>query len=177
MPLPIAHGLTGAAFVAALHPNPASRRFRAALFAGTLLANAADSDFVLVWVFHSRAWHRAFTHSLFFALLVGLMFVATLGRARLREALAYGLAYMSHGLVDWFTTTVGGGVELLWPVSSERLKLGLWGLSEVPSRMPPSEILKSLLIELAIFAPMLAVVLFVRRRQLRRRGPASKREV
>ena len=165
MPLPIAHGLTGAALVAALHPNPSSRRYRVALLAGALLANAADLDFALVWAFHSRAWHRAFTHSLFFAAVVGLLFVALKGRARLREALALGLAFLSHGALDWFTTREGGGVELLWPFSSERVMLGMWGLSEVPSRLPPSGILKALLVELLIFGPPFALVLLLRRRR------------
>ncbi len=165
MPLPIAHGLTGAVLVAALHPNPASRRYGVALLAGALLANAADLDFALVWAFHSRAWHRAFTHSLFFAAVVGLLFVAVKGRARLREALALGLAFLSHGALDWFTTREGGGVELLWPFSSERMMLGMWGLSEVPSRLPPSGVLKALLIELLIFGPLLALVWLAKRRR------------
>jgi len=165
MPLPIAHGLTGAALVAALHPNPASRRYGVALLAGALLANAADLDFALVWAFHSRAWHRGFTHSLFFAAVVGLLFVAVKGRARLREALALGLAFASHGALDWFTTREGGGIELLWPFSSERVMLGMWGLSEVPSRLPPSGVLKALLIELLIFGPPFALVLLLRRRR------------
>jgi membrane-bound metal-dependent hydrolase YbcI (DUF457 family) len=105
-------------------------------------------------------------HSLGLAAVVGLMLMAALGHARLREAIAYGLAFMSHGLLDWFTTKEGGGVELLWPASSERLALGLWGLSEIPSRLPPPGIFKALLLELLIFAPLVALILFVRRRRV-----------
>jgi inner membrane protein len=164
MPLPIAHGLTGAALVAALHPSAAGRRYRLALVAGALLANAADFDFALVWALRSKDWHRGFTHSLAFAAAAGLLFVLLLGRERLREAAAYGLAFASHGVLDWLTTKEGGGLELLWPATAERFGLRLWGLSEIPSRLPPSGVLKALLIELLLFAPPLALLLLLRRR-------------
>ncbi len=164
MPLPISHGLTGAALVAALHPNPVGRRYRLALLAGAFLANAADFDFALVWALRSGAWHRGFTHSLVFAAAVGLVFVVAFGRGRLREAAGCGLAYASHGVLDWFLMKVGGGVQLLWPFSGERFGLGWWGLSEIPSRLPPSQIMKFLLLELLIFAPRLVLILLARRR-------------
>lgn len=164
MPLPIAHGLTGAALVAALHPGPTTRRYRLALLGGALLANAADFDFALVWAFGSRAWHRGFTHSLVFAAAVGLVFAAAWGRGRLREAAGYGLAYASHAALDWFTTKEGGGLELLWPASGERFGLRMWGLSEIPSRLPPSGVMKALLLEVIIFAPPFLLVVLARRR-------------
>lgn len=164
MPLPIAHGLTGAGLVAALHPGPSTRRYRIALLAGAILANAADFDFALVWAFGSGAWHRGFTHSLFFGAVLGLVFVAVLGRGRLREAAGYGLAYASHGVLDWSLMKFGGGVELLWPFSDGRFGLGLWGLSEIPSLLPPSQVVKSLLLEVLIFGPPFVLLLLLRRR-------------
>src|SRR5215213_2895101 len=104
MPMPVAHGLMGATLVAALRPRRSPRRFAHALAAGALLANAADLDFFLVYAFRSRAWHRGFTHSLAFALLVGLLLLFLLGRRRAREAVAYGLAYASHAALDFATT-------------------------------------------------------------------------
>jgi membrane-bound metal-dependent hydrolase YbcI (DUF457 family) len=80
-----------------------------------------------------------------------------------REALAYGLAYASHSVLDYSTTKLGGGVELLWPFSAERFGLGVVGLSELPSLMPSVGILKAALLELLIFAPLLACVLLARR--------------
>src|SRR5687768_9709515 len=133
MPLPVAHGLLGASIVAAIHARP-KKRFFIPLIAGALLANAADFDFALVFILHSKSWHRGFTHSIIFALLVWVVFVLSLGLRRLRPAVAYGLAFASHGLLDYITTREGGGVELLWPFSSGRLMFGLVGLSEVPSR-------------------------------------------
>jgi inner membrane protein len=163
MPLPIAHALVGASLAAAIHTRPRSLRYRVALISGALLANAPDLDFFLVFTLHSGAWHRGFTHSLVFAGLVCLLFVLTLGRRHLRDALAYGLAFASHGILDFLTTKAGGGVELLWPFSAERLLLGRAGLSELPSRLPPLSILKWLAVEFAIFAPVLLAVLFWRR--------------
>lgn len=161
MPLPIAHGFAGAGVVTAIHPQPAKWRFTPVL-AGAILANSADSDFLLVWLSHSRSWHRAFTHSLTFALMFCLLSMMVLGLSRAREALAYGLAYASHGVLDYATTKIGGGVELLWPFSSGRFGLGWIGLSELPSRLPPAEIMKALLIEFMIFAPLFGLVLLIR---------------
>jgi membrane-bound metal-dependent hydrolase YbcI (DUF457 family) len=162
MPLPFAHSLVGASVVAGLHPRPARRHF-APLVLGALLANSADLDFALVFLAHDRSYHRGFSHSLAFALALCVVSLVAFGRARLREALAYGLAYASHSLLDYSTTKIGGGIELLWPFTSERFGLGLVGLSEVPSIMPSVEILKALLLEFLVFAPVLACVLLLRR--------------
>jgi membrane-bound metal-dependent hydrolase YbcI (DUF457 family) len=162
MPLPFAHGLVGAGVVAALHPRPTRRHF-APLVLGALLANCADLDFALVALAHDRSYHRGFAHSLAFALAVCVAMLLAFGRARVREALAYGLAYASHSLLDYSTTKFGGGVELLWPFTPERFGLGVVGLSELPSRMPVGGVLKALLSELLIFAPLLACVLLARR--------------
>lgn len=161
MPLPIAHGLLGASLVAALHPRP-WRLHRLPLLAGALLANAADLDFILVFALGSRGWHRGFTHSLAFALAVCLIFVLSLGRRRVRAALAYGSAYASHAVLDYLTTLRGGGVELLWPFSPARLAFGRVGLSEVPSMMPPSGVLEFIAVELVLFTPLLLLVRWAR---------------
>ncbi len=176
MPLPLAHGLVGSSVVAALVPRESRRRYRVLLFAGALLANAADFDFILVFLFRSRAWHRGFTHSIVFALVVLLCSMLAHGRKRAREGLALGLAYASHVLLDFATTKEGGGLELLWPFSADRLGLRWFGLSELPSRLPPAEILKALCVEFALFAPPLVLLLLWRRRQsARARGEGGLR--
>jgi membrane-bound metal-dependent hydrolase YbcI (DUF457 family) len=170
MPMPVAHGLLGASLVAAVLPRAHPRRYALALVAGALLANAADLDFILVFGLHMRGWHRAFTHSFGFALLVWLILFALLGRAHARKAAAYGLAYASHAVLDFATTKFGGGVELLWPFSTERLALGLFGLSEIPSRVPPAGIVRYLVVELIIFTPPFLALLLWRRRVRVERG-------
>jgi membrane-bound metal-dependent hydrolase YbcI (DUF457 family) len=169
MPLPVAHSLLGAAVVAALHPEPLRRRFLP-LAAGALLANSADLDFALVFLTHDRSYHRGFTHSLAFALAVCAAFLACFGLRRAREALAYGLAYASHAPLDFATTKLGGGLELLWPFSPERLGLRLFALSELPRMLPASEIMRAALLELLIFAPLLALALLWRRPSKSRAG-------
>ena len=151
-------------------PRASPRRYTLMLVAGALLANAADLDFCLVFALHSRAWHRGFTHSLAFALAFALVLLLSLGRRRAAKAAAYASAYASHAVLDFATTKLGGGVELLWPFSAERLALGWLGLSEVPSRVPPAGVVKYLVVEFVIFAPPLVALLLWRRRAAARAG-------
>lgn len=162
MPLPIAHGLLGASIVAATHRDPISSRQLTPFLLGAVLANTADFDFILMFLFDSKAWHRGFSHSLVFALVVCVSLALSSGKKRFREAVAYGLAFASHGLLDYATTLKGGGVALLWPFSVDRLVLGWWGLSEMPSKMTQLQILKTLGVELMVFAPLLMAVMLTR---------------
>ena len=158
MPLPVAHGLLGASIIAAAHPK-STKRYFLPLFVGAFLANLADLDFILVFIFHSKTWHRGFSHSILFGLIACLILVLSLGKRHLREAIAYGLAFTSHGILDYLTTKKGGGVELLWPFSSERFVLGWVGLSEMPSTLSDLEIVRTLGVELICFAPLLMLVM------------------
>lgn len=170
--MPIAHGLLGASIVAAVHPRP-SRYYGLPLLAGAVLANMPDLDFIIVFVLGSRGWHRTFSHSLLMAAVVGLFFVLVLGRKRWREATAYTLAFASHGLLDFATTVRGGGVELFWPIWTERLKLNLYGLSEIPSQHPLVVLLKFLAVESLLFTPLLLTVLGIRYLWSRRTSTAQ----
>ncbi|HEY8563548.1 MAG TPA: metal-dependent hydrolase [Pyrinomonadaceae bacterium] len=165
MPLPIAHGLLGASIVAAIHPNPSARSYLP-LLAGVFLANAADFDFGFQVFLGLHGWHRGFTHSIGFALLVTLALAIWFGRNRLRVALAYGFAYASHCVLDFATTKQGGGVELFFPLTTERFRLRWFGLSEMPSRLPAIEILTAIGLEFLIFAPVFLIVLWFRRAEV-----------
>lgn len=161
MPLFVAHGLVGAGIVTALHPQPFRRR-GLPLLVGAALANCADLDFGLVVLTHDRSWHRGFTHSLAFSLLLTLLALLVLGWKRRREVLAYGASYTSHGLLDYATMKFGGGVKLFWPFSQERFGLRLWSLSEIPSKHPPVVLLKYLAVEFLVFVPPLLLLLLLR---------------
>lgn len=163
MPLPIAHGLFGASVIAALLPSPVSSRYIKPLLIGAFLANLADFDFLLVFAFHSKEWHRGFTHSIMFALIFLALSVFYLGRERFREAFAYGLAFASHCFLDFVTTKEGGGLKLLFPFSHERFGGRWFGLSEVPSKLTAIEILQALTIEFVLFFPLLAIILLFRK--------------
>lgn len=161
--MPVAHSLVGAGLVAAVLPREGRAPYWVWLAAGAVVANAADLDFLLAFALGSRGWHRGFTHSLVFALVVFLCLLVALGRRRARVAAAFGLAYASHVLLDFATTFQGGGVELFWPFSTDRLGLRWWGLSELPSRLAPAEILKCLSLEFVLFAPPLLLLILLRR--------------
>jgi inner membrane protein len=162
MPLPVAHGLLGASIVAAFHQKPTRIRYSMYLLAGALIANAADLDFLLVAGLKSKTWHRGFTHSIVFALLICLLCLLILRNEQFRNALVFGLAFTSHGLLDYLTSKNGGGVELLWPFSTAKFNLGWWGLSEVPSRMTWLEILDALAVEAALFSLLFLATLLLR---------------
>lgn len=165
MPLPIAHGLLGATISVLLQP-PSGRNYLRPLLIGAAVANAADFDFLLVFVLGSKAWHRGFSHSIMFALSLGLAMLLVSGWRNIRQATTYTFVFTSHGLLDYVTAKIGGGVELLWPWSSQRHKLGLLGLSEVPSQLPATGIVKSLILELMIFVwPLVLAILFSRRQR------------
>lgn len=55
MPMPLAHSLVGAGLGAAVLPRVGRARYWVPLAAGAVIANAADSDLLLVFVFRSRA--------------------------------------------------------------------------------------------------------------------------
>ena len=169
MPMPFAHGLLGATIVSAVHPEP-TRYYGAPILTGMILANLPDLDLITVPIIHSRGWHRTLTHSLFTAVVLLLVLIFAFGRKHLREALAYGLAYMSHGLLDFATTTMGGGVALFSPFSWHRFRLDRFSLSENPAKFPPDVILKMIGWELLIFLPPLVVLLGVRIYSSKRTG-------
>lgn len=168
MPLPLAHALVGASIVTACLAPDAPRR-TATLLAGAALAITPDFDFIPPWIFGaSREWHRGFTHSLGFALLVGVALFLLMGRRRLRAVIALTAGLISHGLLDCLTSIRGGGVELFWPILSSRYKIGLTDLFE-PGPGPETvaglitQLVTSTLTELLIFGPLLVLVLFIRR--------------
>jgi inner membrane protein len=165
MPLPFSHGLLGASIVAAIHPKPFKKYYLPILLGG-FLANAADFDFALVFLFDSTELHRGFTHSILFAVLFCVLCLISLGREKYREALAYGLAFSSHFILDFITTKVGGGLELLFPFSTDRFVLGWFGLLEVPSNLTFSGIFQAICLELLIFTPIFLIVYFLKNKYI-----------
>jgi membrane-bound metal-dependent hydrolase YbcI (DUF457 family) len=156
MPLPIAHGLLGATVVAVVH-EPAVARRGWPLLLGALLALGPDVDFLF-------GAHRSYTHSLAVALLLTGVLLALGGRAGARAAVAYGLAFMSHGVLDFATTLHGRGVKLLWPVSDAWFKLDVLSFSEFYGSFPLRQVLERSLVEAVVFTPLLLLALFLRLR-------------
>lgn len=107
---------------------PAGTLHRRTLMLGAALAVLPDVDAVGYWLgvpTHSLIGHRGLTHSLTFALVVGVsaafLLARSAGSARLRRqiALYFVLAMMSHGLLD-ACTNGGPGVAFFSPFSNAR---------------------------------------------------------
>ena len=162
MPLPIAHGLLGATVVAALHPK-VKKIISIPLIVGAFLANAADLDFLFVLLTDDKTWHRGFSHSILFSVFVFIPIAVFFGRNRIRESFALSLAYFSHVVLDFLTTKLGGGLELLWFFSSERFITGWVGLSETPSKLLPLGVLQAIGIEMLIFGTLSGLVFRLRK--------------
>ncbi len=67
--------------------------------------------------------HRGFSHSLFFAVCLGLIAALAPGGFRAGRLKAFGFVFFagaSHGLLDMFTNG-GLGIALWWPLSEHRL--------------------------------------------------------
>jgi len=93
---------------------------------GILFSILPDFDVV---AFHfgipySSQWgHRGFTHSLFFAVTMSVLFASLLATkletSRTRTFVFLFIAMASHGLLDMFTDG-GLGIALLWPFTGDR---------------------------------------------------------
>lgn len=165
MPLPIAHSLLGATIVTLIHPR-LENNYKFPLIIGAILANSADFDFVLVFLLGSKEWHRGFSHSILFAVIFLLTILLINRFQRLKEGIAYGLAFASHFILDFVTTKIGNGVELFWFFSNERFGLRWFGFSEMPSKLSVWQILGTILLELIIFAPLFGLAFYLKKRQI-----------
>jgi inner membrane protein len=94
---------------------------RGALLAGMAAAVAPDIDgitFKLGMAYGGMTGHRGFTHTLLFALLLGLAGYVLAPRWGMRRWAGYAwiaLCALSHPLLDMLTNA-GAGIALLWPL-------------------------------------------------------------
>lgn len=169
MPLPVAHALIGAGIVAASRENLSLRKDWAALLAGASVAVAPDFDLILSWLLgYNLHTHGGFSHSILAAAFLG--FLASLV---MREGfLVYYAATLSHAILDALVKREFGGVQLLWPFSTKRIKLGLVDYFEfypAPGIDPMGPILKRALVitgyEAMIFLPLFILAVWWRWRR------------
>lgn len=99
MPLPLAHALVGATAAAALYPASQSRQWKPLLI-GALLGIFPDSDYALnVLRVSGGGWHHGFTHSIVFAVLLGLITVLISREWKMRSFIVFSAATVSHTLL------------------------------------------------------------------------------
>lgn len=164
MPSPVAHGLMGAAVIAALHRKEDGWFNWRGYWLGFALAVTPDLDVLLSWLpfapFAGRGWHHDFSHSLGFAVLCGWLVAVLLHRSQehTRQMFVYAGAMATHPLLD-FLFTSSEGVELLWPFRHERLRLGLespirydWDHHSLLGRL--IDLTQIALLELALFGSL-----------------------
>src|ERR1700682_5391413 len=97
MALPIAHGLCGAAAGAPFLPRLPFRQNVKTLLIAAGLGISPDLDYILYMVLDwGESWHRSFSHSLVFALVIGALTALLFGPFTTRFIVLYSLAIFSH---------------------------------------------------------------------------------
>ncbi len=171
MPYPVAHGLLGAAVVAALGEQAPPKRRAAQIAVGAFIGILPDFDYGLhAFIKGPYGWHHYFTHSFAFAAAVGVLTALVMGRPSARTMLAFSLATASHPVLDYFFTE-GRGIALFWPFTDFRYRYGSEGTVYHALRSGQSggrlrvRLVIASLIEAAVFLPMLGAALWWRRRR------------
>jgi membrane-bound metal-dependent hydrolase YbcI (DUF457 family) len=173
MPFPVAHGLLGAAVAAALS-QPSRRGRSKSLLIGALLGISPDFDYALNWLrISGGGWHHGFTHSLVFALALGLTMAVILSERKGVSIALFIAATASHTLLD-FMMTESRGVALWWPFTDQRYRLQLPNPIDYTWSNPSLwdsvvEVLRISIVELMIFAPIFLGVVLVKRLLVERR--------
>ena len=171
MPSSISHALAGLTVGAWSRPSAPSRRVY--VFAAVCAA-VPDLD-VISWAFHtpnSSLWsHRAFTHSLLFAVIagagatwIGFRGVAWEGR-RMRIGVVLALATATHGLLD-ACTSYSFGVELFAPFTKHRYRFPIPPFG-TPMRTVAGQLAQELCFVILPLLALLALEWWRRRRAVR----------
>ena len=132
MPTIITHAVVPLAIGLGLGTGAVSRRL---LLAGVVASIMPDMDvvaFKLGIAYADAFGHRGASHSLAFALLLGLLALAcapALRTSRLAAFVFVTLSTLSHPVLDMFTDG-GLGVAMWWPLASDRL-FAPWRVIEV----------------------------------------------
>ncbi|MES2317771.1 MAG: metal-dependent hydrolase [Pseudomonadota bacterium] len=132
MPTILTHAVVPLALGLGLGAGVVSRRLLLAGIAGSIMPDFDVVAFKLGIAYGNAFGHRGASHSIAFAVLLGVLalcFARPLRTTRLAAFLFVGFSTLSHALLDMFTDG-GHGVALWWPVSNERL-FAAWQVIEV----------------------------------------------
>jgi hypothetical protein len=175
MPLPIAHALLGATVVETGFPVDRKERARLYLIAAGV-AVVPDFDLFFSWILGlGNRWHGGVTHSIVFAVVLGLLGASLSGIRNRRAVIVFSFAALSHGILDTITRRSFGGSALLWPFSRHKFKLGWFDyfafypasrLEPLPSLVRRALVISSY--ELLIFGALFLAVFLTHRLIARR---------
>lgn len=190
MPSPLLHSAAGAGILLLNGTFPLRTRVRAIVLV-MLAALLPDFDFLLgIALRDPNRFHSGQSHSLGFAVAVGVIFGSLAGERRLRIGLLCFASTLLHTVLD--SLTLDGraplGVPLLWPLSGLRIgypllpgvRHGLDGASlrEVLREIFSLANLRTLAVELVLASSWIATILAVRTRRssgVAARGRAARR--
>jgi len=119
------HPIPVLAVAAACGPKYIPPRLAVAMLIASVLPDIDMIGYALDYHYPSHFAHRGFTHSLIFALAVGLLALATAPHMKTKRVIAFFavlLATLSHSFLD----ALGGGwygVPLFWPFDEARYNL------------------------------------------------------
>jgi len=138
MATPAGHTLTGLILYRAIEKK-GSKLLTPGLLFFVIMSNLSDLDYVPgLLMGNAHAFHRGFTHTLFFVLLVSGLSAWVgpwMGLERQRAAWIGGLCCLSHLVIDLFTADWKApyGVPLFWPFLERTF------ISPVALFLPPSK--------------------------------------
>jgi inner membrane protein len=122
MPTIVSHAAVPLAFGLGLGREAVSRRLLMAAVAASIVPDLDVIGYRLGVPYGSAFGHRGFTHSLAFAMVLGLVALLSsrwLMTSRMKAFVLVVASAASHGLLD-MCTNGGRGVALFWPFTDER---------------------------------------------------------
>ncbi len=125
MPTPVGHSLVGYALYLSLIRNKLKKSWKTILLV-VFISNLPDIDYLPgLIVGYPNKYHHALTHSLGFAIIVGLIFALFYfwrykGMNLSQLILIFSGLSFSHIVLDYFAidTSLPYGVPLFWPITS-----------------------------------------------------------
>jgi inner membrane protein len=176
MPTIFTHAVVPLAAGLGLGRATVSRRLMVAGMVASIMPDFDVVAFKLGIAYSDALGHRGASHSLAFALMLGLLALLCAQPLRSKRVVAFvfvALSALSHAVLDMFTNG-GLGVAMWWPVSTERI-FAPWRVIEVSpigiSRFLTERglaVLQSEFVWIWLPAMVMCAALFFVRRQARR---------
>lgn len=169
MALPIAHGLIGASVAGLLAPQQTTAQNVKMVLICAVLANVPDFDyFFYQFLDWGESWHRSFSHSIVFSIVVGALTAVALGPFTYRSVAIFSLAILSHPVLDAVISEFPSGVQFFWPLSTRRIGFALIDYPNTFGRSRETyavivRFLKISFFELLFFSPLFVTSLWVGR--------------